>query len=137
MRARLVLIFTALLASSAAFCAESRSDEFIAQAIEGNLFEVNDYDSEALAGTRHRLSAELRLPLSRAWATRASVGYRHSDYDDPEIDTEQRIELGASAELALTDRWMLALQYAFTDNDGAPEFSYRRNRVFARVDVTF
>lgn len=102
------------------------------------VFEVNDYDSAALSTVRHRVSADVRVPLSRRWAVRSSLSYRHGDYDDPDIGTEHRIEFGATAEMLLNERWTLALRYTFTDNDAAtPAFSYRANRVALGVDVAF
>lgn len=104
----------------------------------GYAFEINDYDAAALSATRHELSADVRAPLTRLWRARATLAYRHSDYDDPAIGAEERLEFGAAAELALSERWTLAIQYLFTDNDAdAPEFTYRRNRVFVGVDATF
>lgn len=104
----------------------------------GYAFEVNDYDSDALSATRHQLGADVRAPLTQAWTARASLAFRHSEYDDTSIGAEERLELGAGAELALTQRWTLAIQYSYTDNNAdTSEFTYRRNRVFVGVDATF
>ena len=101
-------------------------------------FELNDYDSAALSAMRHRLMADVRVPLSRAWAARASLAYRHSDYEAAEFGAERRIDVGATAELRVSERWMVALQYVFTDADAdVPAFSYRRNRVFLGVEAGF
>lgn len=101
-------------------------------------FEVNDYDSPALSAVRHQVSADVRVPLSQAWAVRASLAYRYGEYDDTSIGSEQRMEFGTGVEYALNGRWTVALQYLFTDNEAdAPEFTYRRNRLFAGVEATF
>jgi uncharacterized protein (PEP-CTERM system associated) len=101
-------------------------------------FEVTDYDSPALSAVRHQVSADIRAPLSQALAARASLAYRYSEYDDTTIGAEQRTELGTGVEYALNGRWTVALQYLFTDNESdTPEFTYRRNRVFAGVEATF
>jgi tetratricopeptide (TPR) repeat protein len=101
-------------------------------------FEITDYHSAALSAMRHLISADVRAPLSQAWAARASLAYRYSEYDDKTIGAEQRTEFGTGLEYAVNGRWTVALQYLFTDNESdTPEFTYRRNRVFAGVEATF
>lgn len=101
------------------------------------VFELNDYDLDIRSAQRHRLTADVRVPLSRAWAARGSLTYRYNDFDNAEVGSEQRIEAGAGAELRLTDQWTLAVQYLFTDNDATVrEFSYRRNRIFVGIEMS-
>jgi tetratricopeptide (TPR) repeat protein len=102
------------------------------------LFDQSDYESDALSAARHQLSADARAFFTTRWSGRVALSYRQSDYEDPTIDSETRIECAFVAERALTERLTAVVQYSFTDNESDfAWYAYRRNRVFAGIEAIF
>ncbi len=101
--------------------------------------ETNDRLDPGVSPTRKRLHADYRFQPGDGWGVEAGIAFRSSDYDDLTVPrTEDLTTITAALTRSMATRWLLALQFQYSDNDSTdPEFSYERNLITLGVLRTF
>ena len=101
--------------------------------------EDNDRLDPGVSPSRTRFQADYRYQPSGGWGFEAGLGFRASDYDDPDVArTEDLTTISAALTRTIADVWLVALQYQYSENDSNnPVFSYERNLVTLGVLRTF
>lgn len=102
----------------------------------------------SLSPTRHTFYIDYRRALAPDWQFKASGSYRHSRYDDENVDstggtatTRTDKRKGVAFELSRRRIWkdfQLALEYRHTDNDSnIDSYSYDRNTLLFNLMKSF